>query len=84
MAGTPFSSLAELCRSLEATTKRNEKSRLIAEFLKALEPKEVAPAVLLIVGQVFPEFDSRTLEVGWRTMRRVLEAGSRPPSSTSR
>ena len=25
MAGTPFSALAELCRSLEATTKRKEK-----------------------------------------------------------
>ena len=75
MAGTPFSALAELCRMLEATTKRKEKSRLIAEFLEALGPEEVAPAVLLIVGQVFPEFDSRTLEVGWRTMRRVLEGG---------
>ena len=27
----------------------------------------------MIVGSIFPEFDSRTLEVGWSTMRGVLE-----------
>jgi DNA ligase-1 len=72
---TPFTRLAELCRTLEATTKRNEKTRLISEFLHGLEPDEIAPAVLLVVGQVFPEFDPRTLEVGWSTMKRVLEKG---------
>ncbi|MFQ6053870.1 MAG: ATP-dependent DNA ligase, partial [Candidatus Bathyarchaeia archaeon] len=73
MAPTLFSDLAELCGALEATTKRKEKTRLLAEFLRRLEPGEVASAVLLIVGSVFPEFDPRTLEVGWRTMGRVLE-----------
>ncbi len=72
---TPFSRLAKLCKALEATTKRTEKTHLISDFLKGLEPGEVAPAVLLIVGQVFPEFDPRTLEVGWSTMKRVLEKG---------
>ncbi|MDP2901352.1 MAG: hypothetical protein Q8O47_10340, partial [Candidatus Bathyarchaeota archaeon] len=72
---TPFSKLAELCKALEATTKRTEKTRLISEFLRRLEPVEIAPAVLLVVGQVFPEFDPRTLEVGWSTMKRVLEKG---------
>jgi DNA ligase-1 len=70
---TPFSRLAELCRALEATTKRTEKSHLIAEFLQRLSLDEVAPAVLLVVGQIFPEFDPRNLEVGWSTIRRVLE-----------
>jgi len=73
--GTPFTRLAELCKALEATTKRTEKTRLISEFLCSLEPDEVAPAVLLIVGQIFPEFDPRTLEIGWSTMKRVLEKG---------
>jgi len=73
MPGTPFSALAELCKSLEATTKRKEKARLLVGFLRSLEPGEVAPAVLLVVGAVFPEFDPRSLEVGWKTVRRVLE-----------
>jgi DNA ligase 1 len=70
---TPFIKVVELCKDLEATTKRNEKIRLIAEFLRQLQPDEVAPAVLLVVGQIFPEFDPRTLDVGWRTIKRVLE-----------
>ena len=72
---TPFTRLAELCKALETTTKRTEKTRLISEFLCGLEPDEIAPAVLLIVGQIFPEFDPRTLEIGWSTMKRVLEKG---------
>ena len=73
MAPTPFSELAALCRALEATRKRKEKTRLLAEFLEGLEPGEASPAVLLVVGSVFPEFDSRVLEVGWRTVRGALE-----------
>ncbi len=70
---TRFSELAALAKSLESTTKRKEKMRLISEFLRNIEPGEVAPAVLLIVGQIFPEFDPRTLDIGWGTMRRILE-----------
>ena len=72
---TPFSELADLCKALEATTKRKEKTRLLGDFLRRLEPEEVAPAVLLVVGSVFPEFDDRTLDVGWKTVRRVLDGG---------
>jgi DNA ligase-1 len=73
MTPTPFSELAGLCRSLEATSKRKEKTGLLAGFLRGLEPEEVGPAVLLVVGSVFPEFDSRALEVGWRTVKGALE-----------
>ncbi|MCW3990220.1 MAG: ATP-dependent DNA ligase [Candidatus Bathyarchaeota archaeon] len=76
MTPTPFSELAALCRALEATPKRKEKTRLLAEFLRGLEPEEVGPSVLLVVGSVFPEFDSRALEVGGRTVKGALE-GSR-------
>jgi DNA ligase-1 len=72
---TPFTALAELCRALEATTKRKEKTGLLSGFLRGLELLEVSPAVLMVVGSIFPEFDPRTLEVGWRTMRNVLEGG---------
>ena len=75
MPQTPFSDLASLCRALEATTKRKEKTGLLSEFLRGLEPSEVSPAALMIVGSIFPEFDPRTLEVGWRTMRNVLDGG---------
>jgi len=75
LAPTLFSEVAALSGSLEATSKRKEKTRLLAEFLKALEPGEVGPAVLLVVGSVFPEFDSRALDVGWRTVKGALKGG---------
>jgi DNA ligase-1 len=64
-----------LCLLLESTQKRKEETKLIADFLKKLSPNEVAPAVLLIIGAVFPEFDPRTLDVGWKTVNRVLRSG---------
>jgi DNA ligase-1 len=73
MAPTSFSALADLTRSLQATSKRKEKTRLLAGFLRGLEPEEVGPSALLVVGSVFPEFDSRALEVGWRTVKGALE-----------
>jgi len=48
---------------------------LIAGFLRRLEPDEVAPSVLLLAGTVFPEFDPRSLDVGWSTVRGVLNHG---------
>jgi DNA ligase-1 len=72
---TPFSELAELCYRLEDTSKRNEKINLISGFLNSLHPDEVYPAVLLIVGSIFPEFDDRTLDVGWRTLQKVSRRG---------
>src|SRR3990172_11212235 len=71
-AGTPFAALADLTRRLEATTKRLEKRRLLAEFLRSLRREEVPPAVLLIVGRVFPEAESKSLNVGWATLRKAL------------
>jgi DNA ligase-1 len=73
--GASFYSLAQVCKSVESTTKRTEKTKLIGEYLKKLDEDEIAPTVLLLIGQVFPEFDSRTLEIGWSTMKRVISGG---------
>jgi DNA ligase-1 len=75
VSDTAFGELAELCCKLENISKRNEKINLISGFLKNLHPSEVYPAVLLIVGSIFPEFDDRTLDVGWRTLHKVSKNG---------
>ncbi len=75
MNDTPFRELAELCMSLEATTKKTEKTTLISLFLKRLDPEEVSPAILLIIGAVFPEFDPRSLDIGWKTVKKVIKGG---------
>jgi DNA ligase-1 len=70
---TPFSRLTELVNSLENTRKHKEKTNLIGKFLKELEPEEVSPSVLLVIGTIFPESDSRVLDVGWRIVKDALE-----------
>ena len=70
--GTPFAVLASLVQNLEGTSKRLEKRRLIAEFLHSVQRVEVSPAVLLIVGRIFPEADSKALNVGWATLQKAL------------
>jgi DNA ligase-1 len=69
---TAFSKLAELCENLAVTPGRNDKKRLISSFLKQLRPEEVSPAVLLIVGTVFPEQDSKPLDVGYQLVSKSI------------
>lgn len=69
---TLFLSLAELCDRLARTTKRGEKIRLISSFLGRLEEEEIAPAVLQIIGRIFPEAESRSLEIGYSTIKGIL------------
>src|SRR3990172_7474504 len=73
-SGTPFASIDALVRQLAARSKRLEKRRLIAEFLHSLNRDEVSSAVLLIVGRIFPEADSKALKVGWATLQKALGA----------
>ena len=68
---TSFAELIELCKNLEATTKKNEKAQLLEEFLRELKEEEISPSVFLSVGTIFPASDSRTLDVNAATIQRV-------------
>ena len=72
---TRFQLLAQLCRALEETPKRKEKTHLISEFLNKLDESEVSQATLMIIGTIFPENDGRVLDTGWKTMKSVLYKG---------
>lgn len=73
MEETPFLNLAELCDKLTRTTKRSKKIALIGNFLHGLEDEEIAPAVTQIIGTIFPEAESRSLEIGYLTVKQILE-----------
>lgn len=70
---TPYSALAILCQKLERTTKKLEKGALLSCFLRELQPEEIAPAVLLLLGKIFSATDPRTLDVSWRTIQKLEE-----------
>lgn len=73
MEETLFLNLAELCDNLTRTTKRSKKIELIGNFLNGLEDEEIAPAVAQIIGTIFPEAESRSLEIGYLTVKQILE-----------
>ena len=70
---TPFAELTSLVLDLESTSSKKEKIRLISDFLRNLKENEISPIVLFVTGKVFPEFDQRSLDVGWATLKKVIE-----------
>lgn len=73
MEETLFLNLAKLCDKLARTTKRNKKIELIGNFLGGLKDEEISPAIAQIIGTIFPEAESRSLEIGYLTVKQVLE-----------
>ena len=73
MNDTSFARLAQLGELLERTKKRRELAALLADFLSDLSPDEVPPAVRLTIGQVFPEWDGRTLKLSWRAVMATVD-----------
>jgi len=65
---TRFSTVAQLCRALEKTTKRNEKTLLISEVLRKIGPEDVSYVTLFLAGKPFPEADPRVLEISYATL----------------
>jgi DNA ligase-1 len=74
---TRFADLAALCRSLEASPRRLDKLRLVAEFLRAVDADEVATTVAYLTGRAFPASDPRVLGV------RGLPASGPPAAAAS-
>ncbi len=73
---TPFAEIVILCRRLEATRARLEKRRLLAEFLRRVEPDEVEHAVAFLTGRPFSASDPRVLSV--RGLPAVGARGGEP------
>ena len=79
VAQTEFKTLCSLGERLEKTSGRLEMTEMISQFLRGLVPDEVPPAVRLLVGTVFPEWDERSLGLSWRAISKevndLAEAG---------
>jgi len=67
-----FSATAD---AVAATTKKNEKVRLVADYFLSRPLEEAAQAAVFFSGRAFPAWEERTLQVGgallWRTLADV-------------
>jgi len=64
---------AQICESIAATTKKTEKVRLVADYLRVTPVEEASIAALYLCGRVFPRREERVLSVGFSILLRAIE-----------
>src|SRR6202451_1858510 len=63
---------AQTADAIAATTKKLEKTRLVADYLKAISVEEAAMSAMFLSGRPFPLWEESTLQVGGRLLWRVV------------
>jgi len=71
-----FYRFAELGEEIAATPAKLEKIRLLADYLRTLEPDRLRIAATFLTGKPFAQTDQRTLQTGWAIIYRALLAAS--------
>ena len=73
--------LAETAERIAGTTRKLEKTALLAEYLRAVPVEEAAVGALFFSGRPFPVWEETTLQVGgsilWRTVAELAGRGER-------
>jgi DNA ligase-1 len=67
-------SFARTCDAIAATTKKLEKTRLVAAYLRSLPVSEAAVAAVFLSGRPFPAYEEATLQVGGTMLWRAISA----------
>jgi DNA ligase 1 len=62
----------QLADAVAATTKKSEKVRLVADYLRSRSVDEAAQAAIFLSGRAFPRCEERTLNVGGSLLWRAL------------
>jgi DNA ligase 1 len=77
--------LAETCERIAATTRKLEKTAIVADYLHSRELTDAAISAVFLSGRAFPAFEERTLQVGGSLLwKLVVElAGGRPAALTT-
>src|SRR6202163_2304996 len=76
--------LAQLCESIAATSKKNEKVALVAGYLRTAPVDESALAALYLCGRVFPRREERVLAIGFSLLlRAVAKIANKNPTELS-
>ncbi|HEY0787107.1 MAG TPA: ATP-dependent DNA ligase [Thermoanaerobaculia bacterium] len=63
-----LSRFADTARSIAATTRKSEKERLLADYLRSLDDASLERAAVVFTGAAFPRREERVTGVGWATI----------------
>ena len=63
---------AQTCDAIAATSKKLEKTALVADYLRSLPSQQAAIAAIFLSGRPFAAYDEATLQVGGALLWRVI------------
>jgi DNA ligase-1 len=70
--------LAETCERIGVTTKKLEKTAIVAEYFHLRKLEDAAISAVFLSGRAFPSFEERTLQVGgsllWKVVKEITGA----------
>jgi DNA ligase 1 len=64
--------LAQVCEAIAATTKKLQKTSLVAEYLKSRTVDEAAVSAIFLSGRPFPAWEETTLQIGGRSLWQIV------------
>jgi DNA ligase-1 len=64
--------LDETCEAIAATTKKLQKTAIVADYLKLRTADEAAASAVFLSGRAFPAWEETTLQVGGALLWRVV------------
>ncbi len=64
--------LAEACERIAGTTKKLEKTTIVAEYLKSRTLEEASVSAVFLSGRPFPVWEETTLQVGGSLLWRIV------------
>jgi DNA ligase 1 len=74
-----FWTFATVGEAIAATPAKLEKVRLLGEYLRTLNPEQLAIATIYFTGKPFPQSDLRTIQAGWAVIHRALLGATKLP-----
>lgn len=77
MERVTFKEVCEIFQQLEVTDSRNDMTRILAEFLKTLDPKDAQIVVYLVQGRVAPFFVVSEFNFSEKSLISLLESLNR-------
>ncbi len=64
--------LAEICEAISATTKKLQKTTIVADYFQSCTTDEAAASSVFLSGRAFPAWEETTLQVGGSLLWRVM------------
>ena len=64
--------LAKACEAIASTTKKLQKTALVADYLRSRKTEEAAVSAVFLSGRAFPAWEEETLQVGGRSLWQIV------------